>query len=80
MASLHCAHCNRRIFLRPRQCAPRAGLCVPCGHRHAEQRSAQHAWHRFRSMLFAPAVVAPAVVDAPRLQPLRPPLDLRHLL
>jgi hypothetical protein len=74
MASLHCIHCNRRIFLRPRQLPPRAGLCVPCVHRHAEQQSVQQAWLRFRSTLFAPAVAA-----VPRLQPLCPPVDLRHL-
>ncbi len=75
MASMHCAHCNRGLFLRPRQAPPRSGLCVPCTHRLAEAQGAQQAWHRFRDALFAPAVI-----EAPRLQPLRPPVDLRHLL
>lgn len=74
MASLLCAHCTRRIYLRARQVPPVTGLCVPCGQRDAARRSAQQAWLRFRDRLFGPAA------EAPRAAPLRPLADLRHLL
>jgi hypothetical protein len=73
MASLHCAHCTRRIFLRPQQLPPLSGLCVPCGHKAAERHSLDRAWRRFRQGLLQPA-------DAPpRPAPLLPAADLRHL-
>jgi hypothetical protein len=73
MASLLCAHCTRRIFLRHQQLPPVSGLCVPCGHKDAERRNTQSAWLRFRDALLEP-------VDVPRSRPLRPAADLRHLL
>ena len=73
MASLLCAHCTRRIFLRPQQLPPLSGLCPPCGHKDAERRSLDSAWQRFRHGLLQPAETAP-----PR-QPLLPSVDLRHL-
>ena len=72
MASLLCAHCTRRIYLRPRQVPPHAGRCVPCGHEEAERQRAERAWHRFRDSLLASA-------DAGRDEPLLPRVDLRHL-
>jgi len=72
MASLLCAHCTRRIFLRPRQLPPVSGLCVPCGHKHAEQRSMDSAWRLFRDRLLEPA-------EVPQRPPLLPAADLRHL-
>ena len=72
MASLLCAHCTRRIFLRPQQLPPLSGLCVPCGHRSAEQRSTERAWHQFRDRLLQPS-------EMPHRPPLVPAADLRHL-
>jgi hypothetical protein len=74
MATLFCAHCTRRIFLRHQQLPPASGLCLPCGHKHAEQQSADRAWRKFRDLLIDGA-------EAPRRQPpLLPVADLRHLL
>jgi hypothetical protein len=73
MATLLCAHCTRRIFLRPQQLPPLSGLCVPCGHKAAERRGLDNAWRRFRDGLLQPA-------DAPGgPRPLLPAADLRHL-
>jgi hypothetical protein len=73
MATLACAHCSRRIFLRPQQSPPASGLCVPCGYQAARQRSADRAWRQFRDRL----LLGP--VDAPERAPLLPAVDLRHL-
>jgi hypothetical protein len=73
MASLLCAHCKRRIFLRQQQLPPISGLCVPCGHQDAERRSADSAWRRFRDGLVQPAKAPPI------RPPLSPAADLRHL-
>jgi hypothetical protein len=73
MASLLCAHCTRRIFLRHQQLPPVSGLCVPCGHKAGERRSTDQAWRRFRAGLLEP-------VEAPPIRrPLQPAVDLRHL-
>ena len=72
MASLLCTHCTRRIYLRPRQLPPNAGLCVPCGHEEAVRQAAERAWHRFRDRLLATAAAHGG-------EPLRPRVDLRHL-
>jgi hypothetical protein len=74
MATLSCAHCTRRIFLRHQQLPPASGLCLPCGHKQAEQQSADRAWRKFRERLFEPAE---ALCRKP---PLLPAADLRHLL
>jgi hypothetical protein len=74
MATLFCAHCTRRIFLRHQQLPPASGLCLPCGHKKAEQQGTDRAWRKFRDLLFEPA-------QAPCIKPsLRPVADLRHLL
>ena len=72
MPSLFCAHCTRSIFLRPRQLPPVSGLCVPCDQRDATRRHSEQAWRKFRDRLLGSA-------DAPRVEPLRPTVDLRHL-
>jgi hypothetical protein len=76
MASLLCAHCTRPMFLRPQQLPPASALCVPCGQRQAEQRSTDRAWRAFMGRLLEPAVTPQ---PHPKLQPLRPLVDLRHL-
>jgi hypothetical protein len=73
MRSLACAHCSRRIFLRPRQLPPASGLCVPCGYRAARQQNEDRAWQQFRDRLLQ------APVDTPVRAPLLPGVDLRHL-
>lgn len=73
MATLMCAHCTRRIFLRPQQLPPASGLCVPCGHKTAERRNLDQAWRRFRDQLLQPAELSPPD------RPLLPAADLRHL-
>jgi hypothetical protein len=73
MAPLLCTHCTRRIFLSPRQLPPRSGLCVPCGHKHAERQNADQAWRRFLGRVLEPA-------EAVHSKPLLPAADLRHLL
>lgn len=72
MPTLLCAHCTRSIFLRPQQLPPASGLCLPCGYRESKRRDTEQAWRRFRDRLLEPAA-------APRVEPLRPMLDLRHL-
>ena len=74
MASLLCAHCSRGIFLRPRQLPPLSGLCVPCGHKDAEQRSLDQAWRGFKERLLDPNLALP------KRPPLMPAADLRHLV
>jgi hypothetical protein len=73
MASFHCSHCSRPVFLRHRQLPSVSGLCVPCDHRSGEQRRADQAWRKFRERLLSPADAVPIE------RPLLPLADLRHL-
>lgn len=73
MPTLACAHCSRRIFLRPQQLPPASGLCVPCGYRDARRQATDRAWHQFRDRLLLGAV------GTPEREPLLPAVDLRHL-